>query len=111
MGVSLLLAANPGIRARALRLGARLKIPVSAAARGLTGGWRGHASRPRVVAEAGLGTFHVVRRGESLWTLSHRYGVSVGQLRRWNDLVAGDVLRAGRRLMVAPARATGEGSR
>ena len=111
VSVSLLLAANPGIRARTLRLGSRLKIPVSAAARGLVGGSRGHASRLRVVAEAALGTFHVVRSGESLWAISHRYGITVGQLRRWNDLVIGDVLRVGQRLQVAPARPTGEGSR
>jgi membrane-bound lytic murein transglycosylase D len=111
VSVSLLLAANPGVRPRALRPGARLKIPVSAAARGLVGGSRAHASRARVVAAAGLGTFHIVRAGETLWLISQRYGVTVGQLRRWNDLVVGDVLRVGQRLVVAPARASSEGSR
>lgn len=111
VSVSLLLAANPGVRARALRIGAHLKIPVSAAARGLVRGPRARTARPRVVAERGLGTFHVVRRGESLWAISRRYGVTVSQLRRWNDLLVGDVLRVGQRLLVAPARTSGEGSR
>ena len=111
VSVSLLLAANPHVRARALRVGAHLRIPVSAAARGLVRGSYGHAARDRVVADAGAGGFHVVRRGESLWTISRRYGVTVGQRRRWNDLVMGDVLRVGQRLLVTPARASGEGSR
>ena len=111
VSVSLLLAANPHVRPRSLRPGARLKIPVSAAARGLVGGSLRHTAPVRVVAEAGLGSFHIVRRGESLWTISRRYGVTVRQLRRWNDLVSGDVLRIGQRLLVAPTRASGEGSR
>jgi peptidoglycan lytic transglycosylase D len=115
ISVPLLLAANPGIRARALRVGAHLKIPVSAAARGMarwgTGGTRVASAASAASAAPPAGTFHVVRRGESLWTISHRYGVTVGQLRRWNDLLAGDVLRVGQRLLVAPARPTDEGSR
>jgi membrane-bound lytic murein transglycosylase D len=117
VSVDLLLAANPGVRARALRVGARLKIPASAAARGNA---RKPASRASAVTAdkavwadqpvsaapaetaASAGTVHLVQPGETLWLLSQRYGVSVADLRRWNAMSARDVLKAGQRLMVAP---------
>lgn len=34
---------------------------------------------------------HRVRRGETLWSIAHHYGVSVGDLRRWNRLGTGDI--------------------
>jgi membrane-bound lytic murein transglycosylase D len=109
VGMSLLLAANPGVKARALRIGARLKVPVSAAARGV-------ARRPAAklaVAAAGpapAGTVHLVEPGETLWLLSQRYGASIADLRLWNGMSAGEVLRAGQRLIVAPPPTDG-GSR
>lgn len=51
-----------------------------------------------VVAPAGSGT-HSVRRGESLWTISRRYKVSMQDLRTWNGL-AGDTIRIGQKLKV-----------
>lgn len=114
--VDLLMAANPGIRARALRIGTRLKVPVSAAARGAALGGRDLAIRrsPTRGSKApapALGTVHVVKAGETLWTLSQRYGVTVAQLRRWNDLVVGDVLKVGQRLLVGPPGPTDGGSK
>lgn len=64
--------------------------------------------RRRVVASAkstskGTGSrgvrIHVVRRGESLWTIARRYDVSVAQLRRANGLRT-SVLRPGKRLRI-----------
>ena len=53
---------------------------------------------------------HTVQRGEYLTTIAREYGVTVQQLREWNDGVDGDRLFAGRRLVVseagAPARRT-----
>jgi len=46
------------------------------------------------------GRIHVVRRGESLWTISRHYGVTVSDLKRWNHHVS--VIRPGRRLVVYP---------
>lgn len=37
---------------------------------------------------------HHVRKGESLWSIAHRYHVSVKDLKRWNDLDS-DTLRPG----------------
>jgi membrane-bound lytic murein transglycosylase D len=114
VSVDLLLAANPGVKARALRVGARLKIPVSAAARGVA---RRPTSRARQASSAApaaspvaaSGTVHVVKPGETLWLLSQRYGATVAALRRWNGMSAGEVLRVGQRLIVAPP--TDDGSR
>lgn len=121
---SLLQAANPGVRARALRVGARLKIPASAAARGGTRRARQRAVQKPAAEAAGAaaatdgGTAgssaapaaHVVLPGETLWELSQRYGISVAALRRWNGMSANDVLKAGQRLIVAPPLTDG-GSR
>ncbi|WP_372797083.1 LysM peptidoglycan-binding domain-containing protein [Litorivivens sp.] len=43
---------------------------------------------------------HTVEQGDSLWTISRRYGVSVNDLARWNNMVPKDPLRAGKKLVV-----------
>ena len=45
-------------------------------------------------------TFYRIRRGDTLGAIAHRFGVSVGQLRRWNH-IRGNEIRAGRRIRVA----------
>ncbi|HJL20364.1 MAG TPA: penicillin-insensitive murein endopeptidase [Sandaracinaceae bacterium LLY-WYZ-13_1] len=47
------------------------------------------------------GRVHVVVAGESLGALAGRYGVTVEQLRRWNDL-DDDTIRVGQELTVGP---------
>lgn len=42
---------------------------------------------------------HRVRSGETLWSIAHDYHVSVGELKRWNDLHGG-TLRAGEELRI-----------
>ena len=32
----------------------------------------------------GAGRFHIVRKGDSLWGIARRYGLSVRDLKRWN---------------------------
>jgi len=115
-GVSaeLLRAANPAVKPLALRVGIRLKVPVSAAARAAARPPARMLPPPAGTAApgpktAGGETVHVVRPGETLWILSQRYGVRIADLRRWNGLAPGDVLRVGQRLVVAP-RATDGGS-
>lgn len=44
---------------------------------------------------------HRVRSGESLWSISRRYGMTVPQLARMNNLSAKAVLQPGQRLQVA----------
>ncbi len=43
---------------------------------------------------------HTVRSGESLWTISRRYGVGVRELAGWNGMAPGDTLTVGRQLVV-----------
>jgi membrane-bound lytic murein transglycosylase D len=94
VSVRLLMAANPGIQPRRLRIDQRLVIPNSRAARANPG------LAPRVLRS---GTrYHRVRWGESLWVIARRYGVTVRDLQRWNGIADRDVLKAGARIMVAP---------
>jgi membrane-bound lytic murein transglycosylase D len=46
------------------------------------------------------GRTHVVRRGDSLWTIARAYGVSVNSLATLNGMQPGDTLRAGRKIKV-----------
>ena len=43
---------------------------------------------------------HVVRRGDTLWDISRRYGVTVKDLQRWNHRVR--VIHPGQRIVVYP---------
>jgi membrane-bound lytic murein transglycosylase D len=113
--VSYILAANPKAKARALKVGQRLVIPVSLGARAnlasfaprsqtrMADGPAPAASRPRggALSSGANSRFHVVRPGESLWQIAHRYHVKINELREWNDLTPGDVLKPGVRLLIA----------
>ncbi len=46
--------------------------------------------------------FHEVRAGDSLWRIARLHGLSVEQLRRYNRLAVGQVVRPGQRLKLAP---------
>ncbi|MFQ5704514.1 MAG: transglycosylase SLT domain-containing protein [Gemmatimonadales bacterium] len=95
IGVRHLMAANPGIKPRRLRIGQRLVIPVSPAAKA------NPRSAPRVL-RSGTARYHTVRWGESLSVIARRFGVRIGDLRRWNRMERGEILRAGSRLVVRP---------
>jgi peptidoglycan lytic transglycosylase D len=64
---------------------------------------------------AGLGSdmerrTHRVKGGESLWSISRRYGMSVPQLARMNHVSTGTVLQPGQRLQVAGSRSSDSAS-
>jgi membrane-bound lytic murein transglycosylase D len=46
--------------------------------------------------------FHIVRRGENLSSIAHRYGVSVEDLKRLNNLTSRALIRKGQKLRVRP---------
>lgn len=101
VSVRLLRAANNNVDPRRLKIGRRLVIPVSAAAR--TRAVRGQVPRPAPLV-TGV-RYHTVRRGESLWSVAHRYGISLQSLRRWNGIDPNEsVVRVGQRLAVTPPR-------
>lgn len=58
-------------------------------------------SKTDATADAGRGGAkkHIIRPGDNLWRLSRRYGVSLRELREWNNL-ASDRLRPGKALIV-----------
>jgi len=100
-----------GLRGNTIHVGDSLLIPgakhapehytLSADARRLRGG----STRP-----AGDGRVHTVSRGDTLWDISRRYGISVDQLCSWNGLAPRSTLRPGQRLNVAePATDTDTG--
>jgi membrane-bound lytic murein transglycosylase D len=81
---------------RSLRINQDLIIPGA--------GWRGEGrelavseSRPAAAAGA-TASQHIVRRGESLSTIAHRYGVSVEDLRSWNKLGKSGLIYPGQAL-------------
>ena len=43
---------------------------------------------------------HIVRSGESFWTISRRYGVTHRSLAKWNGMAPGDPLSIGKKLVV-----------
>ena len=64
-------------------------------------------NRPRGATKS----VHVVRTGESLWTISQRYGVGTRSLAKWNGMAPGDTLSVGRELVVWSGKtASGNGN-
>jgi membrane-bound lytic murein transglycosylase D len=55
---------------------------------------------PGAVSSSGKGSRHVVRRGDTLWKIARKYGVSVKQLARRNRMRSGQTLRTGRVLQI-----------
>lgn len=47
---------------------------------------------------------HIVRSGDTLGAIAHRYGVKLGQLLRWNSTTASATLQPGDRVLLAPSR-------
>jgi membrane-bound lytic murein transglycosylase D len=45
-------------------------------------------------------THYKVKSGDSLWTISRRYGVSVSALSRWNGMAPRDPLKIGKKLVI-----------
>jgi membrane-bound lytic murein transglycosylase D len=64
------------------------------------------AERRQNTPRSGERREHVVKPGETLWSISRAYGVDVRSLASWNAMAPGDVLAVGRELVVwtkAPA--------
>ena len=51
---------------------------------------------------------HVVRSGESFWTISQRYRITTRQLAAWNGMAPGDTLSVGKKLVVWTNVAVGD---
>lgn len=99
VGVGELEAANPNVSARRLQIGTRLLVPLDPS---------GRRARERTALAGDSGSdgadvagVHTVRRGDSLWTIARRYGLTVGDLLEWNRLDVDAVLQPGDRVRLA----------
>lgn len=87
VSVSALRAANDNLSPRRLQIGQELRVP-------------GRSGSAVATSDATEPQYHRVRTGESLWTISRRYDVSMNQLRTWNGLGGRSVIHPGQRLRV-----------
>ncbi len=55
---------------------------------------------PGAFSSAGNGSRHVVRRGETLWSIARAHGVTVEQLAKRNNMTPRELLRSGRVLHI-----------
>ena len=89
---------NPEYRTRSPGAGDIVRIPGQAR----LSGW---VSEDRRVESSTAGGTHRVRSGETLGSIAKRYGVSVNQLRIWNDLGPKAALKVGQTVRLAPSGA------
>ncbi len=78
-----------------IHVGQKLSIPSASDSKGASS-----ATAPS--RRTGSGVRYTVRSGDSLWTVAHRYNVSVTKLARWNGLSPSTTLKPGRKLLVLP---------
>jgi membrane-bound lytic murein transglycosylase D len=89
--VAQILDANPGTQARYLRLGGRLLIPAFREA----GPYSGSKTQGEGLV---FGGNHLVKRGETLWSIALAYEVDPEVLAEANGMGLNDILREGRSL-------------
>ena len=95
---SMLMAANPRVKSRSLRIGQRIVVPTGGA---LSTGVARRMAEPVVAAGTTRRTFHRVQRGETVSEIADEYGVSQRELIAWNGLDSRGRIRAGQRIRVA----------
>ncbi len=87
--VNKILAANPAL-SYGLKAGSVIRIPVAEAA----------AKEKRVKRSKKQFDTHVVKRGETLYSISRRYSIAVATLMEDNSIVTGEILSSGRTLYI-----------
>ncbi len=91
------------LRGTLIRTGQVLTVPRGAAA--FPAGAPGTATVAAATSHAGE-SLHTVARGDNLWGISRRHGVTVAQLCEWNGLDARSTLQPGQKIRVAAAVAS-----
>jgi len=66
-----------------------------------------YVAEPMRLARKATVAMHKVRNGESLSTIARKYGVSINNLKKWNNLRS-DNIQAGKHLKVTPPTGDGE---
>jgi len=94
------------LRSNLLRPGQGLLIPVSTRALRPVYAQRKANTVPTAARASGPSSkpvIHRVRSGDTLWSIARRYRVYVKDLRAWNLLQPGDILRLGQPLRIWPS--------
>ena len=95
-----------GLTGNLIRIGQKLMIPHAVSSlSAYTQSVEARLERRQNQVRAGQRQTHVVRRGESLWSISQAFGVGVRELAVWNAMAPGDVLSVGRQLVIWSDRA------
>ena len=93
-------AAN-NLRGNTIRAGQHLLIPVSTKPlSAYSQSAEARLARTQNRKRDGNKFEHVVKSGESFWTISQRYKVTTRQLAAWNGMAPGDTLSVGKKLVV-----------
>lgn len=93
VSVEMILQANPGTKANALRIGAKLVIPALKDVSPYEG-------RKLVDPGTPFGGAYVVQKGDSLWSISLKYGIQPELLAERNGLSLSAIIREGQSLKV-----------
>ncbi|HEX7238614.1 MAG TPA: LysM peptidoglycan-binding domain-containing protein [Gammaproteobacteria bacterium] len=89
------------LRGNTIRAGDYLMIPTATQSLAMyTQSADSRAARQQSTPRSGERREHVVKAGESLWSISQAYGVDVRNLASWNAMAPGDTLSVGRELVV-----------
>ena len=67
-------------------------------------GSRAKSSLPSKPAVSTEKQYHTVRKGETLYWISKKYGITVEELQKLNNLSAGQPIRTGQKLLVSTGR-------
>jgi membrane-bound lytic murein transglycosylase D len=90
-----------GLRSNLIRAGAYLMVPQPTAALGTYAQSASErALRQTNRTRSGERSSHVVRPGDSLWSIATAFDVNVRELAAWNAMAPGDVLSVGREVIV-----------
>jgi membrane-bound lytic murein transglycosylase D len=90
-----------GLRGNTIRAGDYLMIPhATQSLASYSQSAEARAARQQSKPRSGERQAHVVRSGESLWSIAQQYAVNVRSLASWNSMAPGDVLSVGRELVI-----------
>jgi membrane-bound lytic murein transglycosylase D len=95
---SMLMAANPKVKSRSLRINQRIVVPIGGAPSTKVAR---RMADPTVAAGTTRRTFHQVRRGETISEIADEYGVTQREVLAWNGLDSRGRIRAGQRIRVS----------
>jgi membrane-bound lytic murein transglycosylase D len=94
---TMLMAANPKLKTRRMKIGQRVVVPMGGVPSTKVAR---RMAEPVVAAGTSTGTFHRVKRGETLSEIADEYGVTQRELQGWNSLDSQGRIRIGQRLRV-----------